>query len=156
MFVLSQIQFSKSRAWTHRWVAIRTFQRSSAAEGGYVKVRRGSKSMEHNVDNLCKHKMLRWAAFLLDQAFDKGNQPISRDIFVIYWYIRLFLIEKSMKNVLTMVAVASYPLPPHTTCCGRVVRVSPHPPWSKSQSLFSRGLCNLCSVFSSIIIRERL
>ena len=46
------------------------------------KVRRGSKSMGHNVDKLCKHKMLRLGLFALDRGLAKCNQEISRDIFV--------------------------------------------------------------------------
>ena len=56
----------------------------AASVAPYRKVRRGSKSMGHNVDNLCKHKMLRLGPFPLDRAVPKCNQPISRNIFVSY------------------------------------------------------------------------
>jgi hypothetical protein len=48
------------------------------------KLRRGSKSMGHNVDKVCKHNMLRFGFFPLDRTLAKCNQPTSLDIFLTY------------------------------------------------------------------------
>ncbi len=59
-------------------------ERDEAATGleERTKMRLGSKSMQHNVDKVCKHKMLRWLIMSLDPAVSKCSELISRVIFV--------------------------------------------------------------------------
>ena len=49
------------------------FQLTPAKDAQRPKVRRSSKSMGHNVDNVCKHKMLRLGLFPLDRAIAECN-----------------------------------------------------------------------------------
>ena len=89
------------------------------------KVWRSSKSMEHNVDNVCKHNILRFALFPLDLRLWKCNQAISAHNLLSHWYINVFLAENSAKKVLTIIAIAPYPLASNTRCCVPNGQLSP-------------------------------